>query len=25
VSGVPQADGTVRAYVVDYFTGTQSQ
>jgi hypothetical protein len=25
VSGVPQADGTVRAYVIDYFTGTQAQ
>ena len=25
VSGVPQADGTVRAYVVSYFTGVQPQ
>jgi hypothetical protein len=25
VSGVPQADGTVKAYVVSYFTGMQSQ
>ena len=25
VSGTPQADGTVRAYVINYFTGTQSQ
>jgi hypothetical protein len=25
VSGTPQADGTVKAYVVNYFTGTQSQ
>ncbi|MBV9889407.1 MAG: hypothetical protein JO090_00790, partial [Rhizobacter sp.] len=23
VSGVPQADGTVRSYVVTYFTGVQ--
>ena len=22
VSGVPQADGTVKAYVITYFTGT---
>jgi hypothetical protein len=22
VSGVPQADGTIKAYVITYFTGT---